>query len=264
MLLVFLAALILIPIVHMILVSFGKNVVSLDGGVLPTQLTLQNYRSLFTKYQFKNWMGNSIIIASGTMVLTTLLTMTGSYVLSRFHFVGNKTFYKTLLLIQVFPLTLSMVAVHRVIGSLGLLNSPLSLILVDSVMALPYSIMLAKGYFDTIPRDVEESAYMDGAGKTETFIAIIIPLVKPAIATVAINSFVLAYNEYVLATVLLTEGFKSMPLAVGLRSLFAGQYGINWPVFAAASFLGSLPMILIFVVFQDYFISGLTEGATKG
>ncbi len=142
-------------------------------------------------------------------------------------------------MIQIFPLTLSMVAIYKIVSMLGLINTQISLILVNTVMALPYSILLSKGYFDTIPKDLEESAYMDGASRARTLWSVIIPLVKPIIATIAISSFVLAYNEYVLANVLMSGGFESMPLAVGLRSMFAGQYGVNWPRFAAAASLGS-------------------------
>jgi hypothetical protein len=157
----------------------------------------------------------------------------------RFDFIGRTATFKTILLIQIFPLTLSMVAIYKIVSMLGLINTQISLILVNTVMALPYSILLSKGYFDTIPKDLEESAYMDGASRARTLWSVIIPLVKPIIATIAISSFVLAYNEYVLANVLMSGGFESMPLAVGLRSMFAGQYGVNWPRFAAAASLGS-------------------------
>ena len=254
---------VLVPIIYVVIISFGKNVTSLDGGVLPTSYTLQNYKDLFTEFQFKNWIINSIVISMGTMVLTLVFATVGAYVFSRFDFVGRMVTYKTILLIQIFPLTLSMVAIYKMVSMLGLINTQISLILVNTVMALPYSILLSKGYFDTIPKDLEESAYMDGASKARTLWLVIIPLVKPIIATIAISSFVLAYNEYVLANVLMSGGFESMPLAVGLRSMFAGQYGVNWPRFAAAASLGSIPMLIIFMVFQDHFVSGLTDGSVK-
>ena len=254
---------VLVPVIYMVIVSFGKNVLSVDSGILPNEYTFMNYKDLFSKHQFKYWMINSIIISLGTMALTSILTTIGSYVFSRFKFYGSRTAFKSILLIQIFPITLSMVAIHQILGSMGLLNKLIGLILVDTVMALPYSLLLAKGYFDTIPRELEESAFIDGAGKIKTLVRIVIPLVKPIIATIAVNSFVLAYNEYVIANVVMTGGFKSMPLAVGLRSMFEGQYGINWPRYCSAALLGSIPMLILFFLLQDYFVSGLTEGSVK-
>lgn len=167
---------VLVPVVYMVIISFGKNVMSIDSGLLPKEYTLQNYKELFSKHQFKYWMMNSIIISLGTMALTAVLATVGSYVFSRLKFYGNRVAFKTILLIQIFPITLSMVAIHQILGSMGLLNKLMGLILVDTVMALPYSILLAKGYFDTIPRDLEESAFIDGASKFKTLLRIIVPL----------------------------------------------------------------------------------------
>ncbi|NSW91425.1 MAG: ABC transporter permease subunit [Firmicutes bacterium] len=254
---------VLIPVLYMIVISFGKNVMSLETGVLPKELTLKNYYDLFTKHQFLDWIKNSLIISLGTMVLTVVLTSLGAYTFSRLDFYGKKVAFNTILLIQIFPVTLSMVAIHQILNALGLLNKIISLILVDTVMALAGLILLAKGYFDTIPKELEESAFIDGANKGTVLVMIIIPLVKPMLAVIAVQSFVLAYNEYVIANVVMTGGFKSMPLAVGLRSMFEGQYGINWPRYCAAALIGSLPMLVLFFTLQQYFISGLTEGSVK-
>lgn len=254
---------VLIPVLYMIVISFGKNVMSLETGVLPKEFTLKNYYDLFTKHQFLDWIKNSLIISLGTMVLTVVLTSLGAYTFSRLDFYGKKVAFNTILLIQIFPVTLSMVAIHQILNALGLLNKIISLILVDTVMALAGLILLAKGYFDTIPKELEESAFIDGANKGTVLVMIIIPLVKPMLAVIAVQSFVLAYNEYVIANVVMTGGFKSMPLAVGLRSMFEGQYGINWPRYCAAALIGSLPMLVLFFTLQQYFISGLTEGSMK-
>ncbi len=254
---------VLVPVSYMIVISFGENVVSLDSGILPGKFTLKNYHDLFTKHQFVDWMRNSLIISLGTMALTTILTSLGAYAFSRLDFYGKKTTFNGILLIQIFPLALSMVAIHQILNALGLLNKIISLIFVNTVIALSGLILLAKGYFDTIPKELEESAFVDGANKAIVLIMIIIPLVKPMLAVIAVQSFVLAYNEYVIANVVMTGGFKSMPLAVGLRSMFEGQYGINWPRYCAAALLGSLPMLVLFFTLQRYFISGLTEGSVK-
>jgi len=254
---------VIVPILYMIVISFGENIMSLDTGVLPQKFTLNNYYALFIKHQFVDWIRNSLIISLGTMVLTTIFTSLGAYTFSRLDFYGKKIAFNAILLIQIFPLALSMVAIHQILSALGLLNKIISLVFVNTVMALPGSILLAKGYFDTIPKELEESAFVDGANKGIVLIMIIIPLVKPILAVIAVQSFVLAYNEYVIANVVMTGGFKSMPLAVGLRSMFEGQYGINWPRYCAAALIGSLPMVVLFFTSQRYFISGLTEGSVK-
>ncbi|MEA4848536.1 MAG: hypothetical protein VB106_15010, partial [Clostridiaceae bacterium] len=140
--LVIFAITVLVPVIYMVIISFSKNVMSIDSGILPKEYTLQNYEDLFSKHQFKNWIMNSVIISLGTMALTAILATIGSYVFSRLEFWGSRITFKSILLIQIFPITLSMVAMHRILGSMGLLNNLLGLILVDTVMALPYSMLL--------------------------------------------------------------------------------------------------------------------------
>ena len=254
---------VLVPIIYMVLISFSKNFLSMEAGVLPKEYTLQNYRDLFEKHTFTDWLKNSIIISMGTMALALILTTMSSYAFSKMKFAGRNMIFKSILLIQIFPLALSMVAIHQIFNRLGLINKPGGLILVNSVMATIGLILISKGYFDTLPAEIEEAALIDGANRFVIFARIVLPMVKPMMAVIAIQSFVLAYNEYVIANVVMTGGFKTMPLAVGLRSMFEGQYGINWPRYCAAALLGSLPMVMVFFCTQRYFITGLTEGGVK-
>jgi arabinogalactan oligomer/maltooligosaccharide transport system permease protein len=253
----------LIPFVYMILISLGKNAFAEGGTLLPKQYTFQNYIDLFSKNRFYNWFLNSIILSLGTMVLALILTSVTVYVFSRLKFKGKEKLFSAVLLVQIFPLTLSMVSIHRIFTVFGMLNKIQGLIIVDSVMASAGLVLLAKGYFDTIPFELDESAQIDGAGRLTILWKIIIPLVKPMLAIVAVQSFVLAYNEYVIANVIMTGGFKSMPLAVGLQSMIAGQYGTNWSQYCAAAIIGSVPMIVIFYSMQKYLISGLVDGSVK-
>lgn len=263
LLLIILSAGILIPVIYMVLVAFGKDVMSLGTGVLPKEFTFQNFADLFTKHKFMTWMLNSLIISAGTMAATVVLTSVSAYALSRLDFFGKSVTYKSIILIQIFPLTLSMVAIRQILNALGLLNNLVSLVIIDTVLSMTGMLPLAKGYFSTIPKELEESAHLDGANKIQVLGKIILPLVKPMLATIAIQSFILSYNEYVIANVVMTGGFKSMPLAVGLQSMFEGQYGINWPRYCAGALLGSIPMLALFFSLQRYFISGLTEGSVK-
>lgn len=174
-----------------------------------------------------------------------------------------------LLLVQMFPQMLAMVALYILLLRLGDfvpaigLNTHTGLILVYLGGALGFNTWLMKGYFDTIPRSLEESAMIDGATHFQAFTRIILPLARPILAVVFILQFIATYSEYLLASVLLT-GVQRYTLAVGLRLFITGQYTTRWGVFAAASIIGALPIVLIFYLLQNQLISGLTRGAVKG
>ncbi|HOR96629.1 MAG TPA: ABC transporter permease subunit, partial [Bacilli bacterium] len=202
-------------------------------------------------------------IGLGTMVITVILVSVTVYVFSRLRFLGKEKLFNFLLLIQIFPLTLSMVSIFRIFVAIGLLNKMPGLIIIDSTLASAGLVMIAKGYFDTIPYDLDEAAVMDGATKLQILWKITLPLAKPMLAIVAIQSFVIAYNEYVIASAVMTTNILSMPLSVGLQSMIVGQFGINWSIYCAGAILGSIPMIILFYSLQKYFIGGLTEGGVK-
>ena len=197
------------------------------------------------------------------MVITVILVSVTVYIFSRLRFLGKEKLFNFLLLIQIFPLTLSMVSIFRIFVAIGLLNKMPGLIIIDSTLASAGLVMIAKGYFDTIPYDLDEAAVMDGATKLQILWKITLPLAKPMLAIVAIQSFVIAYNEYVIASAVMTTNILSMPLSVGLQSMIVGQFGINWSIYCAGAILGSIPMIILFYSLQKYFIGGLTEGGVK-
>jgi ABC-type maltose transport system permease subunit len=124
-------------------------------------------------------------------------------------------------------------------------------------------VLLAKGYFDTIPYELDEAAMVDGANKIQTLVHVILPLAKPMLAVVAVQSFIIAYNEYAIASTIMTSGLDAMPLSVGLQSMIINQYGTNWSLYCAAALLGSVPMLVLFYAMQRQFIGGLSEGAVK-
>lgn len=254
---------VIIPFIAIILISFGKDVILTDGNIFPTQFTLENYFAVFKEYRFTDWLRNSIYLALGTMVITVIVTTISVFALSRVKFFGRDKLFSGILLVQVFPLTLSMVSIYKIFSAFNLLDRIEGLMISNSVMATAGMVLLAKGYFDSIPFELDEAAKIDGAGFFSLFYRIILPLVTPILAIVALQSFVLAYNEYVIASVVMTGGFKSMPLAVGLQSMIEGQYGINWSRYAAAAMMGSLPIIILFYSMQRYFIGGLAEGGVK-
>jgi len=257
-----LAIITLIPFLYIILMSIGKDVISVNSK-LPTEFTLNNFQNLFKATKFLNWMKVSFLVSGTTLVISVVLVSVCVYVISRLKFYGRDRLFNSLLLIQIFPLTLSMVSIFSIFANFGLLNKPLGLILIDSTMASISLIMVAKGYFDTIPYEIDEAAKMDGANLRQILLKINLPLAKPMLAIVAIQSFVLSYNEYTIASTVMTDNIENMPLAVGLQSMIVGQYGINWGIYCAGAILGSIPMIILFYALQKYFIGGLTEGGVK-
>ncbi len=262
-LLAFLAVIVLFPFLYVVLISFGKNVVSTDA-TFPTEYTFDNYKRLFDETNFLKWMGNSLLVAACTVVIAIVFVSVSVYVFSRLRFKGKQALFNSILLIQVFPLTLSMVSLFKIFMALGLLNKLTSLIIVDSVLCSASLVLVAKGYFDTIPYELDEAATIDGANKFTVLTKIILPLALPMLAFIAIQSFVLSYNEYVIASAIMSEGVSSYPLAVGLQSILNGQQGQNWSLYCAGAVLGSIPMIVLFYALQKYFIGGLTSGGVKG
>ena len=258
-----LAILVLLPFVYILLISLGDNVADVSSTV-PKSFSLNNYAKLFSETKFLNWLGNSVVVALGTMLVAIVLVSAAVYVFSRMRFRGKQKLFSSILLLQVFPLTLSMVSLFKIFVTIGLLNNLLSLVLVNSVLASAGLILVAKGYFDTIPYELDEAAAIDGASRMTILVKIVLPLALPMISFVAIQSFVLSYNEYVIASAIMSEGVDTLPLAVGLQSMLQGQFGQNWSLYCAGAVLGSLPMIILFYSLQKYFIGDLVAGGVKG
>jgi len=261
-LLISLVLITLLPFIFVVLIAFGKDVIG-TTILIPEQFSLENFRILLTETHFTRWMINSFVIASVTVVVAVVLVSLSVYALSRLRFYGRQKVFQSILLIQVFPLTLSMVSIFRIFAAMGLLNQIPGLIIVNSVLASAGLILIAKGYFDTIPIDIDEAAKIDGASRFLILVKINLPLAKPMISIIAIQSFVIAYNEYVIASTIMTRGLDRMPLAVGLQSMIMGQYGTNWSLYCAGAVLGSIPMLVIFYSLQKAFLGGLTEGSVK-
>ncbi len=229
----------------------------------PEQMSLQNFRDVLTDQPFLRWMLNSAIVAGATTVLGVFLACTAAYAFSRFDFPGRKAGMMSFLISQMFPGTLLLVPIYIIIVSwLHLGNSYFGLILVYSVTAIPFCVWMMKGYFDTIPLEIEESAIMDGASRQVIFFKIILPLAKPAVAVTALFSFMTAWNEFILAATFLEEEIK-YTAPVGLK-FFVGGFASKWGYFAAGSIIISLPVVLLFLYLQKYLVSGLTAGGVKG
>ena len=255
----------LIPILYALSVSFsGSNsLLSSDFSFIPRDFTLGNYREVLFGEDITVWFRNTVFLALVTVTLSLTAAVPAAYCFSRRRFPGRRTILKFLVLLNSFPAILSMFAIYRLLRPMGLVNTRLGLILVYTGTMAVFSLWNTKGYFDTIPTEIEEAARMDGATDLQVVIRIVLPLAKPSIVTTALQVLIYVWNEYIYATTFLT-GESKYTLAAGLNALQATEMTGSWPVFAAAAITVSLPVLVIFFLCQKYMTSGLTAGGVKG
>lgn len=229
---------------------------------IPLDPSLENFRAVIFDRPFLQWLLNSTIVSVATTILGVFLACTSAYALSRFRFPGRTTGMLAFLVTQMFPGVLMMIPLYLIMDTLGLLDELLGLVLVYSTTAIPFCVWMLKGYFDTIPKELEESAIMDGASTALVFWKIILPLSLPAVAVTALFSFMTAWNEFILAAVFMNKE-TSYTLPVGLR-MMVGQFASDWGHFAAGAILVSLPVVILFFALQKQLVGGLTSGGVKG
>lgn len=239
--------------------------------LIPDNATLDNYRTMLTdpRFPFGLWVWNSVKISGITSILVVALTSLAAFAFSRFRFRLRKPLLRTVLLVQVFPNILAVTAIYLILLNIGRiypgfgLNSHFGLILVYLGGAMGFNTWLMKGFFDTIPRDLDEAAYIDGASSWYTFQHIIFPLVRPILAVIFILTFIGTYADYLMARVMLTQS-SQYTVAVGLSLFIGDQYSQRWNLFAAGALMAALPTLVLFYFIQDQLQSGLTVGAVKG
>lgn len=261
----------LFPLLWVLSASFNPSNTLVGQRLIPTSPSLDNYRELFTSQQHPValWIRNSVVISVITSALVVAMTALAAYAFSRFRFKGRRTGLFFSLLVQVFPQMLAAVAIYLLVLNIGKLfpalgiNTHAGLIMVYLGGAMGVNAWLMKGYFDTIPSSLEESAMMDGATPFQAFWMIILPLARPILAVIFLLQFIGTYSEFILASILITSSEK-YTLAVGLQMFIQDQYASRWGVFSAASVLGALPIVILFLFLQKYLVSGLTAGAVKG
>lgn len=255
----------LIPILYALSVSFNaqNSLLNSDFSFLPKEFTLDNYRQVLFGEDILLWFGNTAILAVSCVAISLTVAIPAAYCFSRRRFPGRMAVIRALVLLNSFPAVLSMFAVYRLLRPLGLINSRAGLILVYTGTMAVFSLWNLKGYFDTIPVELEEAARIDGASTFRLVRLIVLPLAKPSIIVTGLMVLIYVWNEYIYATTFMT-GEDKYTLAAGLYSLQATEMSGSWPVFAAASIVVSLPVLIIFFLCQRHMVSGLTAGGVKG
>jgi len=264
------------PVLWIISASFSSSQSLSTQTLIPAKVSLLNYQRLFgmdPTYRFgdliyQKWIFNSVKIASISTILSLSLTTMAAYAFSRMRFAGRVTILKGILLIQVFPNLLALVAIYvlifqtgEIIPSLGL-NTHAGLIMVYLGGSMGINIWLMKGFLDTIPRAIDESGMVDGATHFQIFWNLLLPLLRPILVVIGILSFIGIYGDFILARILLNDVNK-YTLMVGLQIFTSGQFDQKWGVFAAGALLGALPIMIIYLLLQDQIAGGLTSGAVK-
>jgi len=229
----------------------------------PEKISVSNFVSVMTDQPFARWILNSALVAIFTTLLGVFLACTAAYAFSRFKFPGRRPGMMAFLVSQMFPGTLMLIPLYIIIVQiLGLGSSRIGLIIVYATTSIPFSVWMLKGYFDTIPKELEEAAVIEGASAGKIFWRIVLPLAKPAVAITALFSFMTSWNEFILAATFMDkENMYTAP--VGLR-FFVGGFSQQWGYFAAGSIIVSIPVVLLFLYLQKYLVSGLTAGGVKG
>lgn len=231
-------------------------------SIFPPGATLANFRALFAETAFLTWLRNSLIVSLAVTVAGVGLASVSGYALSRFEFRGRRTAMLTLLVTQSFPATMLLLPFFILLAKLRLIDSYLGLFIIYSSTALPFCIWQMKSFFDTVPRELEDAARIDGCGPIQAYFRVILPLSLPALAVTALFSFLGAWSEYAVAAIVIQDP-EMYTLPLGLRT-FQASLATQWGLYAAGALVVSLPVVVVFLFLTRFLVSGLTLGSVKG
>ena len=255
----------LFPIAWVVLTSFRGEGTAFVGYIIPKTFTLENYAKLFNNaaFPFANWFLNTFIVAAATCVVSTFITVAMAYSLSRIKFKFRNGFLKLALILNMFPGFMSMIAIYYILKALNLTQTLFALVLVYSAGAA-LGFYIAKGFFDTVPYSLDESAMIDGATRKDIFFKITLPLSKPIIVYTALTAFIGPWMDFIFAKVILGDATDKYTVAIGLFSMLAqDRINVWFKSFAAGSVLIASPITLLFMYMQKYYVEGITSGSVK-
>ncbi len=255
-----------LPILWIVLTSFRGEGGRFVPYFIPKELTLQNYQTLFQSihYPFPQWFANTLKIAVCSCLISTTITLCMAYVFSRLRFKLRKRMMQVALVLNMFPSFMSMIAVYYLLKAVGLVQSHLALVLLYSSGAA-LSFYIAKGFFDTVPRALDESALIDGATKAQVFTKITLPLSKPIIVYTALTAFMSPWMDFIFAKVILGDDIEKYTVAIGLFTMMDKEVGASmFMPFTAGCILVAIPISMVFMFMQRFYVEGVTGGAVKG
>jgi arabinogalactan oligomer / maltooligosaccharide transport system permease protein len=253
------------PVLRIVSISLrpGDRLLSTSLAIIPEDATLDAYKTVLLEKEFPVWIWNSITITSATAVIGVILAATSAYAFSRWKFPGRRPGLVFLLATQMLPAPMMMVPIYILAIKLGLTQTYRGLVIAYSVSSVPFSIWMLKGYYDTIPHELEEAALIDGASPMLSFWRIILPLSTPALAIVFLFSFMSAWTDYLFARVMIASETELWTWVLGVRD-FQSQFQTQWGLFSAASVLVAIPVMALFLYSSKWLVSGLTLGSVKG
>ena len=260
--LIIMALVVLVPIVWIVGSSFNDQSSLLSATAFPENPTVSHYVELIRETKFLNWYANTLKIAVVNMAISVVITSLTAYVFSRFKFKGKKTGLLSILILQMFPSFMGMMATYNILWQLNLLNTHFGLILTYAAGQIPYNTWLVKGYLSSIPRSLDDAARLDGASNLRIFGQIILPLMKPILIFVALNQFISPWMDFIFPRMILSSPEKKT-LAIGLYDMINSNTNNNFTTFAAGAVLVALPITVLYVCLQKYLIQGVAAGANK-
>ena len=253
---------VLFPIFSIVTASMAKGEAFTQTSLLPKAWTLENYKKVLTETNFLIWLKNSIIVCTATAIIQLLLTVPMAFAFSRMKFWGRKKGLMMLLLLQMFPTAMALPAILSLAYKWNGMDHLITLIIIGTG-ASAYNIWLLKGAIDGIPKELTEAAYVDGATTWQTFLTIILPLLRNMLLVIFLFSFIGSYSEFVFASALLKEP-ESLTLAVGMQQFITNNFSANWTQYSAAAIMASIPIVIFASATQKYMAEGLTAGSVKG
>lgn len=242
-------------------IKLPQEIIQRVPTMVPQSFTLQHFEKLLQSSDFPTYLVNSFVVALFSTAVTVLLALPAAYAFFRMEFPGRNALYRVILLAYAFPGVVVLIPLYGLFSKVGLIDSRISLVIVNVAFALPFSIWMMRSFLASVPKEIEEAAIIDGAPTTTILVRILMPLIAPGIASVAIFAFISSWTEYLFASVLIvSDARRTIP--VGFAGII-GQYQIDWGLLLAGATLATVPVVILFAFVGRWFVSGLTEGAVK-
>lgn len=260
-----LLVILLFPVFWMVVSSIQPNsyLMSMPPHFIPAEVQWDSYAKILQNTQYMKYFRNSVITSLGTVLLTLVLSIPAGYAFARFHFKGSNALRTAIMSVQMFPIVVILISLYTFYFNWGMLNTYRGLILANTVFCLPLAVSLMTSFFYTVPKELDESAQIDGAGRIRILLQIVTPLTKPGMVAVAIYTFLQSWDDFLMSLIIMQD-MNMRTLPVGIAQSFLGEYAHDYSSMMAFAVVGSIPIVLIFLFLQKQMVEGMTAGAVKG